>query len=144
MCLNIVLYLLFQGNTPLHFAAVGGNTEVVDLLLKSGASPSVVDNMVIKHSVKLRESDIKLFKWRVILLLKQKMQRFMTLQKKMFMAAINSLNRLICYKEWRKYQTCRVASSFNCLIKWNYKFFISLIFVTIIDFFMNSWQLNYL
>jgi hypothetical protein len=33
------------------------------------------------------------------------------------MAAINSLNRLICYKEWRKYQTCRVASSVNCLIK---------------------------
>jgi hypothetical protein len=33
------------------------------------------------------------------------------------MAAINSLNRLICYKEWRKYQMCRVTSSFNCLIK---------------------------
>ena len=62
MCLNIVLYLLFQGNTPLQFAAVGGNTELVDLLLKAGASPSVVDNMVIKHSVKLRESNIKLFK----------------------------------------------------------------------------------
>ena len=61
MCLNIVLYLLFQGNTPLHFAAVGGNTEVVGLLLKSGASPSVVDNEVIKDPVKLRESNIKLF-----------------------------------------------------------------------------------
>jgi hypothetical protein len=34
-----------------------------------------------------------------------------------FMAAINSLHRLICYKEWRKYQTCHVASSFNYLIK---------------------------
>jgi hypothetical protein len=36
-------------------------TEVVDLLLKSGASTSVVDNEVIKHPVKLRESNIKLF-----------------------------------------------------------------------------------
>jgi hypothetical protein len=35
------------------------------------------------------------------------------------MAAINSLNRLICYKGWRKYQTCRMASSFNFLIKQN-------------------------
>jgi hypothetical protein len=33
------------------------------------------------------------------------------------MAAINNLNRLICYKEWRKYQVCRVASSFKYLIK---------------------------
>jgi hypothetical protein len=40
----------------------------------------------------------------------------MRLQKQYdLMAAINSLNRLICYKEWRKYQTCRVAYSFNCL-----------------------------
>jgi hypothetical protein len=37
--------------------------------------------------------------------------------KKMLMAAINNLNRLICYKEWRKYQVCRVASSFKYLIK---------------------------
>jgi hypothetical protein len=42
------------------------------------------------------------------------------LQKKNdLMAAINSLNRLICYQERRKYQACRVASSFNCLIKQN-------------------------
>jgi hypothetical protein len=33
------------------------------------------------------------------------------------MAAINSLSILVCYKEWRKYQMCRVASSFNYLIK---------------------------
>jgi hypothetical protein len=33
------------------------------------------------------------------------------------MAAINSQNRLIYYKKWRKYQMCRVASSFNYLIK---------------------------
>jgi hypothetical protein len=39
-----------------------GQTEVVDLLLKSGASPSVVNNKVIKHSVKLRQSNIKLLK----------------------------------------------------------------------------------
>ena len=48
--------------TPLHFAAETGNTELVDLLLMSGASPSVVDNEVIKPSVKLRQSNIKLFK----------------------------------------------------------------------------------
>ena len=42
----------------------------------------------------------------------------MTLQKKYdLIAAIKSLNRLISYKEWRKYQTCHVASSFDCLIK---------------------------
>jgi ankyrin repeat protein len=48
--------------TPLHFAAIGGNTEVVDHLLKAGASFSVVTNEVIKPSVKLRESHINLFK----------------------------------------------------------------------------------
>ena len=32
------------------------------------------------------------------------------------MATINSLNILICYKEWRKYETCRVACCFNYLI----------------------------
>jgi peroxiredoxin len=36
-------------------------------------------------------------------------------KKYILMIAINSLNRLICYKEWRKYQI--VASSFNYLIK---------------------------
>jgi peroxiredoxin len=40
-------------------------------------------------------------------------------KKNDLMAAINSLNRLICYQEKRKYQACRVASSFNCLIKQN-------------------------
>jgi hypothetical protein len=39
-----------------------GMMEVVDLLLKEGASPSVVDNEVIKPSVKLRQSNFKLFK----------------------------------------------------------------------------------
>jgi hypothetical protein len=73
LCLNIVLYLLFKGDTPLHLAAWEGKTEVVDLLLKSGASLSVMNNEVIKPSVKLRHSNIKLFKYRVILLLKQKM-----------------------------------------------------------------------
>jgi ankyrin repeat protein len=46
----------------LHSAAEEGRTELVDLLLKSGASLSVVDYVVIKHSVKLRQSNIKLFK----------------------------------------------------------------------------------
>jgi ubiquinone/menaquinone biosynthesis C-methylase UbiE len=35
------------------------------------------------------------------------------------MATINSLTRLICYNEWRKHHTCRVASSFNCLVKYS-------------------------
>jgi ankyrin repeat protein len=48
--------------TPLHLAAIGGNTEVVDHLLKAGASLSVVTNEVIKSSVKLRQSHINLFK----------------------------------------------------------------------------------
>jgi peptidoglycan hydrolase-like protein with peptidoglycan-binding domain len=52
-------------------AAWEGKTEVVDLLLTSGASLSVMGNEVIKPSVKLRHSNIKLFKYRVILLLKQ-------------------------------------------------------------------------
>jgi ankyrin repeat protein len=71
----MVLYLLFKGHTPLHLAAWKGKTEVVDLLLMSGASLSVMNNEVIKPSVKLRHSNIKLFKYRVILLLKQKMLR---------------------------------------------------------------------
>ena len=48
--------------TPLHRAAENGNTKLIDLLLKSGASPSVVDNEVINPSAKLRESNIKLLK----------------------------------------------------------------------------------
>jgi peroxiredoxin len=40
-------------------------------------------------------------------------------KKSDLMAAINSLNKLICYQERRKYQSCRVESSFNCLIKQN-------------------------
>jgi hypothetical protein len=43
-------------------AAEDGRKEVVYLLLKAGASLSVVDNEVIKPSVKLRQSNIKLFK----------------------------------------------------------------------------------
>jgi hypothetical protein len=58
LCLNIVLYLLFKGHTPLHLAAWKGKTEVVDLLLKSGASLSVMNNEVIKPLVKLRHSNI--------------------------------------------------------------------------------------
>jgi hypothetical protein len=46
---------------PAHLAAVGGNTEVVDHLLKAGSSLSVVTIEVIKPSVKLRQSHINLF-----------------------------------------------------------------------------------
>jgi hypothetical protein len=78
-----------------------------------------VDNKVIKPSVKLRQSNIKPFKWLVILPLKQKMYRFKMLQKKDFMAAINSLNKLICYKEWRKYQVCLWRLVLIISLNWN-------------------------
>jgi hypothetical protein len=48
--------------TPLEVAAVKGKTEVVDHLLKAGASLSVESSQVIKPSVKLRQLNIKLFK----------------------------------------------------------------------------------
>ena len=43
-------------------AAWGGNTEVTQVLMEAGASLSAVENEVIKHSVKLIQSNIKLFK----------------------------------------------------------------------------------
>ena len=49
--------------TPLHLSAKWGHTDVAKGLLEAGASPSVVDNHVIKPSVKLRQSNIKLFKF---------------------------------------------------------------------------------
>ena len=60
------LYLLFKGQTPLHTAAEEGRTEVVDLLLKEGASLTAEDYEVIKPSVKLWQSNIKLLKWHII------------------------------------------------------------------------------
>jgi ankyrin repeat protein len=45
-----------------HTAAGQGHKEVVELLLKTGSSLSVVDKKVIKPSVKLRQSNIKHFK----------------------------------------------------------------------------------
>jgi hypothetical protein len=48
--------------TPLHLSAKWGLTDVTNVLLEAGASPFAVDNDVIKLSVKLRQSDIKLFK----------------------------------------------------------------------------------
>ena len=48
--------------TPLHLATRWGNTEVTKVLVEAGASLSAVDNYVIKHSVKLRQSNIELFK----------------------------------------------------------------------------------
>ena len=76
------MFIVFKGSTPLHDAASKGHKEVVELLLSAGASLSVVNKEVIKTSVKLRLSNIKPFKWCVILLLKQKMLTFMTYQKK--------------------------------------------------------------
>jgi ankyrin repeat protein len=48
--------------TPLHKAAKEGNTDVIKVLVQAGASVSAVDNEVIKPSVKLIQSNIKLFK----------------------------------------------------------------------------------
>jgi ankyrin repeat protein len=48
--------------TPLHRAAHEGNPDVTKVLVEAGASLSAVDNMVIKPSVKLIQSNIKLFK----------------------------------------------------------------------------------
>ena len=49
---------------------MGGSTEVVDLLLKTGA---VMDYRVIKPSVKLRQLNVKLFQATSHFSLKQKM-----------------------------------------------------------------------
>ena len=48
--------------TPLHQAAPWGDREVTKVLVEAGASLSAVDCEVIKHSVKLIQSNIKLFK----------------------------------------------------------------------------------
>jgi ankyrin repeat protein len=44
--------------TPLHEAAEKGHTEVTKVLVEAGASLSAVDEWVIKHSVKLIQSNI--------------------------------------------------------------------------------------
>jgi ankyrin repeat protein len=48
--------------TPLHLAAWRGNKDVTTVLVEAGASLSSVDKYVIKPSVKLIQSNIKLFK----------------------------------------------------------------------------------
>jgi ankyrin repeat protein len=48
--------------TPLHKAAREGSKDVIKVLVQAGASVSAVDNEVIKPSVKLIQSNIKLFK----------------------------------------------------------------------------------
>ena len=48
--------------TPLHLSAWEGKTDVTNVLLEAGASLSAVDNDVIKPSLELRQSNIKLFK----------------------------------------------------------------------------------
>ena len=48
--------------TPLHLAAWKGKTEVTKVLVEAGASLSAVNKQVIKPSVKLIQSNIKLFK----------------------------------------------------------------------------------
>ena len=50
------------GKTPLHLSAQVGNTEVTKFLVEAGASLSAVDHWVIKPSVKLIQSNNKLFK----------------------------------------------------------------------------------
>jgi hypothetical protein len=48
--------------TPLHKAAEREYTDVIKVLVEAEASLSAVDNKVIKPSVKLIQSNIKLFK----------------------------------------------------------------------------------
>ena len=48
--------------TPLHRAAEKGKTDVTRVIIETGASLSAVDNEVIKPSVKLIQSNIKVFK----------------------------------------------------------------------------------
>jgi len=48
LCLNIVLYILSEDMTPLHWAAFEGHTDVTVVLLEAGASLSTVDEHVIK------------------------------------------------------------------------------------------------
>jgi hypothetical protein len=43
-------------------SAMWGKTETIQFLVEKGASLSAVDKQVIKPSVKLRQSNIKLFK----------------------------------------------------------------------------------
>ena len=47
--------------TPLHVAAYMGHRDVTEVLLEVGASMSTVDKQVIKHSLNLRQSNIKPF-----------------------------------------------------------------------------------
>ena len=54
----------------------------------------------------------------------------MTLQNNDLMATNDSLNRLNCHSEWRKYQMCRAVSCFNYLIELNNK---NVNFIKIID-----------
>ena len=53
----------YNGFTPLNCAAMEGKTEVVDLLLKSGASLSVMNKQVMQPSVKLRWTSNAGAKW---------------------------------------------------------------------------------
>jgi hypothetical protein len=48
--------------TPLHLSAQEGKTDVTKDLMEAGAALSAVDKQVIKPSVKLIQSNIKLFK----------------------------------------------------------------------------------
>ena len=62
--------------------------------------------------------------------------------KKYFIAAIKNLNILICYKSWRKYQMCSVASCYCSLIRLNQQMLILVEFVTIVFFINLTVNLN--
>ena len=51
-----------SGRIPIHLSARWAYLDLIKVLLEAGASLSAVDNDVIKHSVKLIQSNIKLFK----------------------------------------------------------------------------------
>jgi hypothetical protein len=63
---NFILQKYFINNsvviTPLHWTSWQGYTDVIKVLVEAGAPLSAVDNKVIKPSVKLIQSNIKLFK----------------------------------------------------------------------------------
>jgi hypothetical protein len=58
-----VFYKQFSCHHHIKKSFFEGNTEVTKVLVEAGASLSAVDNEVIKPSVKLIQSNIKLFKW---------------------------------------------------------------------------------
>ena len=56
------IFIVLGLDTSTPGSREGKHIEVTKVLVEAGASLSAVDNKVIKHSVKLIQSNIKLFK----------------------------------------------------------------------------------